>query len=37
MQIEAAILACAPTMLLIEHDAAFGANVATRVVRIPSR
>jgi lincosamide and streptogramin A transport system ATP-binding/permease protein len=37
MQIEAAILACAPTMLLIEHDAAFGANVATRVVRIPSK
>jgi lincosamide and streptogramin A transport system ATP-binding/permease protein len=34
MQIEAAILKYAPTMLLIEHDTAFGANVATRVVEL---
>jgi lincosamide and streptogramin A transport system ATP-binding/permease protein len=34
MQIEDMILKCAPTMLFIEHDIAFGANAATRVIEI---
>lgn len=34
MQIEKLILAFSPTMLLVEHDAEFVQNVATRVIRL---
>jgi lincosamide and streptogramin A transport system ATP-binding/permease protein len=33
-QIEAAVLSCEPTMIFIEHDIAFGENVATKTVEI---
>lgn len=34
MQIEALLKECAPTLLFVEHDAAFCANVATKAVEL---
>ena len=33
-QLEAAILACMPTLIFVEHEERFGKNVATRVLEL---
>lgn len=37
MQLEEAILACCPTMILIEHDPTFQTNIATRTVTLDDK